>query len=136
MQDNAAAPPPVSNVKSRLIEMGFSSSLVHKKIDENGIHKGVEMDEMIDFLVAAQLDEKYAEDSQKNGTDTNGEEDDVVLPAEVPIALSHALCSYFLVLTFISCFTSRFPVNYRLTKLHSCWKWDSLVKKSQRLLRS
>ncbi|CAF2049948.1 unnamed protein product [Brassica napus] len=86
--DNAAAPPPpVSNVKSRLIEMGFSSSLVHKKIDENGIHKGVEMDEMIDFLVAAQLDEKYAEDSQDNGTDTNGEEDDVVLPTEVPSVL-------------------------------------------------
>ncbi|KAG5386857.1 hypothetical protein IGI04_038327 [Brassica rapa subsp. trilocularis] len=86
--DNAAAPPPpVSNVKSRLIEMGFSSSLVHKKIDENGIHKGVEMDEMIDCLVAAQLDEKYAEDSQDNGSDTNREENDVVLPTEVPSEL-------------------------------------------------
>lgn len=94
MQDNAAAPPPVSNVKTKLIEMGFSSSLVHKKIDENGIHKGVQMDEMIDFLVAAQLDEKYAESSQDNGSDTNRGENDVVvvLPAEVLIALS--LCVY------------------------------------------
>lgn len=109
MQDNAAAPPPpVSNVKSRLIEMGFSSSLVHKKIDENGIHKGVEMDEMIDCLVAAQLDEKYAEDSQDNGSDTNREENDVVLPTEVLIAHYRFvfISILFLELTFISCYTN------------------------------
>lgn len=90
MQDNAAAPPPVSNVKTKLIEMGFSSSLVHKKIDENGIHKGVQMDEMIDFLVAAQLDEKYAESSQDNGSDSNRGENDVV----VVLLIALSLCVY------------------------------------------
>ncbi|KAG2259320.1 hypothetical protein Bca52824_078614 [Brassica carinata] len=85
--DNAAAPPPVSNVKTKLIEMGFSSSLVHKKIDENGIHKGVQMDEMIDFLVAAQLDEKYAESSQDNGSDSNRGENDVVVVLLIALSL-------------------------------------------------
>lgn len=61
-EDNAddASPPPVSHAKSLLIEMGFSSSLVHRTIDENGIHKGMPMDEMLNFLAAAQLHEKYS----------------------------------------------------------------------------
>ncbi|CAN6900935.1 unnamed protein product, partial [Brassica oleracea] len=112
--DNAAALPPVSNVKSKLIEMGFSSSLVHKKIDENGIHKGVQMDEMIDFLVAAQLDDKYAEDSQDNGSDTNRGENDVVvvLPAEVPSELPLDKTSQLLEMGF-----SRHEISTAIEKL-------------------
>ncbi|KAJ4890871.1 S-adenosyl-L-methionine-dependent methyltransferases superfamily protein [Raphanus sativus] len=45
--------------------MGFSSSLVHRTIDENGIHNGMPMDEMLNFLAAAQLDE----DSQQHLSD-------------------------------------------------------------------
>lgn len=75
--DDASPPPPVSHAKSLLIEMGFSSSLVHRTIDENGIHKGMPMDEMLNFLAAAQLDEKYSQDSQQHLSDL------VVLPPEV-----------------------------------------------------
>lgn len=98
-------------MKSLLIDMGFSSSLVHRVIDENGIHKGVQMDEILNFLVAAQLDEKYAEDSQdlSDGTETNREDDDVVvLSTEVIFFPSFLLASFsnscmlllFSVLTF------------------------------------
>lgn len=37
VQDNAASSSSGSNLKSLLIEMGFSSTLVQKSIDENGI---------------------------------------------------------------------------------------------------
>uniref|UniRef100_A0A1J3FZB1 DNA (Cytosine-5)-methyltransferase DRM2 n=1 Tax=Noccaea caerulescens TaxID=107243 RepID=A0A1J3FZB1_NOCCA len=141
--DNAASSSSGSNLKSLLIEMGFSSTLVQKAIDENGendleslieiltksslmehpepsfhglmepkpepdieyeadgrrmslltmefpenlvdlaldrLGKDAPIDEMVDFIVAAQLAEKYAEESEDSldGTELNEEDEDVV----------------------------------------------------------
>ncbi|CAA7015576.1 unnamed protein product [Microthlaspi erraticum] len=141
ISDNAASSSG-SNLKSLLIDMGFSSTLVQKAIDENGeddleslieiltksslmehpepsfdglmepkpepdieyedgrrmalltmefpenlvdlaldrLGKDALIDEMVDFIVAAQLAEKYAEESEDSldGTEINEEDDDVV----------------------------------------------------------
>ncbi|KAL1202651.1 putative inactive DNA (cytosine-5)-methyltransferase DRM3 [Cardamine amara subsp. amara] len=61
-----------------LLAMKFPENLVDLALDRHG--KDVPMDEIVDFITAAQLAEKYAEEAEDSpdGTETNEEDEDVV----------------------------------------------------------
>ncbi|CAH8392075.1 unnamed protein product [Eruca vesicaria subsp. sativa] len=70
-----------------LLRMNFPQNLVDLALSRLG--KGTPVDEMIDFITAAQLAEEYAEESEDllDGTETNREDENVILSTEVPSEL-------------------------------------------------